>query len=307
MEFRLGSILIESALKIGSLADSVDVLVIVDTPAGRLFSGKGGLVDAFLTASLKPSPADVQLFVESGAIPPGLNPDLGASGNNQDFVPYGSNSGFFHEGTLRGRSFGSTPTQSNLHNALSAKSSRKRFSSNSLTPSPSKMKKTVQPSREDSSNQSKNNCAGNFATDSFSLQVQNSFTHPLNGASFPEYPLIGELTQVKSEMNESFESPQNELIELSSGDENSSSPVTTAASQDPVAKTTFSDNILDGLVEPSKLPFGCVDESFEMSDVVVAVNAAVPRLKLEAFGAASGELVSVRGSVENRCNKERFR
>ena len=76
MELRLGSILIESAMKIGSLADTVDVLVIVDTPAGRLFSGGGRLVNSFLSSTLIPDSNDVQLYVDPDVIPTGNNPRL---------------------------------------------------------------------------------------------------------------------------------------------------------------------------------------------------------------------------------------
>ena len=74
MEYRLGTILIESALKSASLSEAVDIFVIVDTPTGRLCSGNGALLESFLTSTLTPSSRDLRVFVDAFHPPPQIMP-----------------------------------------------------------------------------------------------------------------------------------------------------------------------------------------------------------------------------------------
>ena len=294
MEFRLGSILIESALKIGSLADSVDVLVIVDTPAGRLFSGKGGLVGAFLSSTLSPSPNDVQLHVDPDVIPAGKNPCV---------VP---------EQT---RNPATNASQNLFKNNFST---RKRQSSDSSNSSLAKMKKgfPAEPhARVDSRPLTNETDFSNvrLSTDEEILlsQTQTSAIQSCDQTVKPSQILLhsqigNSFAQsfnfptkcVKTEFDESLASQGQELIELSSGDKSSTYVTLTGGRQ--IAQSNLSKCGADYCVNTSDLTVASFAGDVTMDDVISAVNNAVPPIKLEAFGTASGELVSVRGSVENR-------
>ena len=282
MEFRLATIVIETALKSASLSDGVDVFIVVDTPAGRLCSGNGGLLDSFLSSTLRPLGSDTQLFIDD-LHPPKMIPLSHSTTNgiaeqpNTNTVPL---SGF------------NTP----LSTALETQFLKRKLTSSKVAlddPSPKSQRRQLPSVPFDS--------PAPIGDAYPPIHIQgDSANRPIKFDHFTMNETSSSFA-IKNEIEPNLH--VDEVIELSD-DEDRGAPFSRSLRHPPPNGSAAGGGPRRGCtaIDPF-LAVTSVDVDHSdggLDSILSYVNGAVPAIKLEAFRTASGEMVSCRGSVENR-------
>ena len=308
-------------MKLASFSDCVDVFVVVDTPAGRLCSGNGGLVEAFAASALTPLPSDLRLYVDPFnppqmapiTIPPppppstfSQRPNLSLTsltrerelriqpqkrrkppqGNLDVDSPIFKAKKFLGDSSLLMPSTNSSfPTQSSTNN----EAGKIDDSMNTQFDADVTMEATFPSANGDASSSELHHHRSRTSLTNRTLSHDKGLSHDNDRLT----SLIKtEILPPSSSKHDSIVA-DDDFIELSSGEDSSSSY--SIKRDHPPSSLTFAES---SSVELVPTPFGSIDNATD--DVISYVNANVPSLKLEAFRVASGELVSSRGSVENR-------